>query len=125
MALGSLFATAIALTVKLMPKDLHVGNAGFATAFGGSGGAVFPFIVEAITQSKGVKSLPPVILDLLDAISALWLIFPRFGEEESGEEDDETEYWTDFVLPELDAVNKVRQACLENGLKRRGNDVAS
>jgi fucose permease len=85
MALGPLFATAIVLTVKLMPKDLHVGSVGFATAFGGSGGAVFPFIVGAIAQSKGVKSLQPVILGLLAAIAALWLLLPRMGKKDHGE----------------------------------------
>ena len=76
-ALGPLFATAIVLTVKLLPKELHVSSVGFATAIGGSGGAVFPFIVGAIAQSRGVKSLQPVILCLLASIAALWLVLPR------------------------------------------------
>lgn len=106
MNLGSLFATAIALTVKLIPKDLHVGNAGFATAFRGSGGAAFPFIVGSITQSKSVKSLPPVMLDLLAAISVLWLISRGLGRREVVKRMIKGKIRTDFVLPELDAVNK-------------------
>ena len=65
-----------------MPKDLHVGSIGFATSFGSSGGAVFPFIVGAIAQSRGVKSLPPVILALLTAISGMWLFLPRVGKKD-------------------------------------------
>ncbi|KAJ8058793.1 hypothetical protein OCU04_011781 [Sclerotinia nivalis] len=92
MFLGPLFPTAIVLVTKLMPKELHVGSVGFATAFGGSGGAVFPFIVGALAQAKGVKALQPVVLALLVAISGLWMLVPREGkrdedilERESGE----------------------------------------
>ena len=60
-----------------MPKELHVGSIGFATAFGGSGGAIFPFIVGALAQAKGVKALQPVVLALLVTISGLWLLVPR------------------------------------------------
>lgn len=92
--LGPMFPTAIVLVAKLLPKSLHVGTIGFATAFGGSGGAVFPFIVGAIAQAKGVKTLQPVILALLVAIAALWIALPgarelkgsrsREGENEVG-----------------------------------------
>jgi nitrate/nitrite transporter NarK len=75
--MGPMFPTAIVLITKLLPRSLHVGTIGFGTAFGGSGGAVFPFIVGAIAQKKGVKTLQPIILALLAAIAALWLCMPR------------------------------------------------
>jgi fucose permease len=68
--LRPLFPTAMVFVTKLMPKHLHVGSVRFAAAFGGSGGAIFPFIVGAIAP-KGVKSLQPVILALLGGIAAL------------------------------------------------------
>lgn len=74
--MGPMFPTAIVLVAKLLPKSLHVGTIGFATAFGGSGGAIFPFIVGAIAQAKGVKTLQPVILALLVAIAGLWIVLP-------------------------------------------------
>ncbi|CAL3968648.1 unnamed protein product [Diplocarpon coronariae] len=77
MFMGPMFPTAIVMVTKLLPKDLHVGCIGFGTAFGGSGGAIFPFIVGAIAQSKGVKTLQPVILALLAAITVLWALMPR------------------------------------------------
>ncbi|KAH8800311.1 MFS transporter-like protein [Xylogone sp. PMI_703] len=55
--MGPMFPTTIVLITKLLPRSLHVGTVGFATAFGGSGGAIFPFIVGAIAQAKGVKTL--------------------------------------------------------------------
>ena len=72
--LGPLFPTAMVFVSKLMPKHLAVGSVGFAAAFGGSGGAIFPFIVGAIAQAKGVKSLQPVILALLVVIALLWFL---------------------------------------------------
>lgn len=75
--MGPMFPTAIVMVTKLLSKDLHVGCIGFGTAFGGSGGAIFPFIVGAIAQSKGVKTLQPVILSLLVVITVLWVLLPR------------------------------------------------
>ncbi|KAI9641524.1 hypothetical protein NHQ30_010336 [Ciborinia camelliae] len=85
MFLGPLFPTAIVMVTKLIPRELHVGSIGFATAFGGSGGAVFPFMVGALAQAKGVRALQPIVLGLLVAISGLWMLVPR-----KGKRDDET-----------------------------------
>lgn len=90
---GPLFPTAIVLTTKLTPRSLHVGTIGFGTAVGGSGGAIAPFLVGVIAQHKGVKTLQPIILGLLVAISGFWFLLPRFAikreEAESGDEENE------------------------------------
>lgn len=83
--LGPLFPTAVVLMTKLLPRDLHVGSIGFATAFGGSGGSVFPFIIGAIAQHRGVKSMQPVILALLVAMAILWLCLLRVGKKSHGD----------------------------------------
>ncbi|KAH9210752.1 major facilitator superfamily domain-containing protein [Leptodontidium sp. 2 PMI_412] len=75
--MGPMFPTAIVLVTKLLPRDLHVGCIGFGTAFGGSGGAIFPFMVGAIAQRKGVKMLQPIILALLVVMALLWVMLPR------------------------------------------------
>jgi fucose permease len=85
MFLGPLFPTAIIVVTKLLPRHLHVGSIGFGTAFGGSGGAIFPFIVGAIAQAKGVRTLQPIILVILGVISGLWLLLPRAGKKEEEE----------------------------------------
>ena len=77
MFIGPMFPTAMVLMTKLLPRDLHVGGIGFATAFGGSGGALFPFIIGAIAQNTGVKNIQPVILAMLVGIVLLWLCLPR------------------------------------------------
>lgn len=90
MFLGPLFPTAVVLMTKLLPRDLHVGSIGFATAFGGSGGALFPFIIGAIAQNTGVKNLQPVILALFIVIILLWLCLPRSGKKDHPEDTQES-----------------------------------
>jgi fucose permease len=84
--IGPLFPTGMVLLTKMMPKHLHVGAVGFAAAFGGGGGAIFPFIVGAIAQRKGVESLQPVILAILILIASLWMCLPNSGKKIQGEE---------------------------------------
>jgi fucose permease len=75
--LGPLFPAAIVAATKLLPKHLHITSIGFAAALGGAGGAVFPFVVGAIAQSKGVQVLQPFVLALLIAVLGVWLLLPR------------------------------------------------
>jgi fucose permease len=74
--LGPLFPAAIVVMTRSLPKHLHVSAIGFAAAFGGSGGAIFPFAVGALAQAKGVQVLQPIILALLICILLLWLGLP-------------------------------------------------
>lgn len=74
--LGPLFPAAIVVATKLLPRRQHVAAIGFAAAFGGGGAAIFPFVVGAIAQAKGVKVLQPIALALLVVIMAMWLLLP-------------------------------------------------
>ena len=80
--LGPLFPAGIVMSTKLLPRHLHVSAIGFATAIGGTGGAVWPFAVGAIAQAKGVQVLQPIVLALLAVITLLWLSFPRIKKTE-------------------------------------------
>ncbi|KAF2764977.1 MFS general substrate transporter [Teratosphaeria nubilosa] len=77
--LGPMFPAAMVACTKLLPKHLHVSGIGFSAAFGGSGGAIFPFAVGAIAQAKGVQVLQPIIVALLAVIWMLWLCLPRMN----------------------------------------------
>ncbi|KAH9997379.1 MFS general substrate transporter [Xylariaceae sp. FL0662B] len=77
--LGPLFPAVIVAMSKLLPRRLHVGAIGFASAVGGSGGAVLPFAVGALAQARGVQVLQPVILALLGAVWFVWVALPRLG----------------------------------------------
>ena len=79
--LGPLFPAAMVACTKLLPKHLHVSSIGFAAAFGGSGGALFPYAIGAIAQAKGVQVLQPIILALLAVIFLLWLGLPRINKK--------------------------------------------
>ncbi|KAL0940275.1 major facilitator superfamily transporter [Colletotrichum truncatum] len=74
--LGPLFPAAIVAAAKLLPSDNHVSVIGFAAAFGGAGGAIIPFGVGAIANSKGVWVLQPIALAVLVVLLALWVCFP-------------------------------------------------
>lgn len=76
MAIGPLFPSAIVAATKLLPPDYHVSAIGFAAAFGGGGAAIFPFVVGAIAQAKGVEALQPIVVATLVFISLLWLSLP-------------------------------------------------
>ncbi|KAK5112605.1 hypothetical protein LTR62_003919 [Meristemomyces frigidus] len=79
--LGPMFPAAMVACTKLLPKHLHVSGIGFAAAFGGSGGAIFPFAVGAIAQAKGVQVLQPIILALVAVIWMLWMCLPKIGKK--------------------------------------------
>ncbi|KAI9724052.1 MAG: hypothetical protein M1812_000770 [Candelaria pacifica] len=79
--LGPLFPAAVIATTKLLPKHLHVSAIGFAAAFGGSGGAVFPFAVGALAQAKGVWVLLPFVEALLVGVLGLWCLLPKMDRE--------------------------------------------
>lgn len=74
--LGPLFPVGVVMAAKLLPAHLHVSAIGFATALGGTGGALFPFAVGAIAQAKGVEVLQPIILAVILVITGVWLTFP-------------------------------------------------
>ncbi|CAK7238956.1 MAG: hypothetical protein STHCBS139747_000377 [Sporothrix thermara] len=74
--LGPLFPAVVVTATKLLPSDFHVSAIGFAAAFGSGGGAVFPFAVGAIAESKGVEVLQPIVLAILGFILIIWCFLP-------------------------------------------------
>ena len=79
--LGPMFPAAVVATTKLLPRHLHVSGIGFAAALGGSGGAIFPFVIGVIAQAKGVQVLQPIILALIVAIWIAWMGLPRINKK--------------------------------------------
>lgn len=75
--LGPVFPSGIIMATKLLPNHLHIPSVGFSTALGGCGGAVFPFIIGAAAQARGVGVLQPIILAMLALLLVIWLCFPR------------------------------------------------
>ncbi|CAK7267460.1 hypothetical protein SEPCBS57363_002600 [Sporothrix epigloea] len=74
--LGPLFPAVVVTGTKLLPSDFHVSAIGFSSAFGSGGGAIFPFAVGAIAESKGVGVLQPIVLAILGFILIVWCFLP-------------------------------------------------
>jgi len=74
--LGPLFPAAIVVATKLLPRRVHVSAIGFAAAFGGGGAAIFPFIIGAIAEDKGIQVLESFVLAMMIVILALWCSLP-------------------------------------------------
>lgn len=70
--LGTIFPGVVVVATRLLPKNLHVAAIGFAAAFSMGGGAVFPFMIGAIAQAKGVSVLQPVLLAMLAVALGIW-----------------------------------------------------
>jgi len=84
MFLGPIFPSGIIMATKLLPGHLHIPSVGFSTALGGTGGAIFPFIVGAIAQAKGVGVLQPIVTAMLAVLLIVWLCFPRLKAKHYG-----------------------------------------
>ncbi|CAK7264924.1 hypothetical protein SEPCBS119000_001241 [Sporothrix epigloea] len=74
--LGPVFPSVVVTGTKLLPSDFHVSAIGFASAFGSGGGAIFPFAVGAIAESKGVEVLQPIVLAILGFVLIVWCFLP-------------------------------------------------
>jgi fucose permease len=76
--IGPLFPTVVVVAVKKLPKRLHVSGVGFASAVGGAGAAVLPFINGVIADEYGPQVLCPLVFSLFTAMLILWLIILKF-----------------------------------------------
>ncbi|KAL2205719.1 putative MFS transporter [Sarocladium strictum] len=79
--LGPLFPSVVLFASKILPRHQHVVVIGFASAFGGCGAAILPFVTGLLANAKGVQVLQPIILALLVTILAIWLCLPRLNKK--------------------------------------------
>ena len=82
----------IGLTAKLIPRKIQVISLTIITAFGSSGGAIFPFIVGLISQSAGTYVVMPVFIALYCCMLGLWIALPNI--ERPIESTSNTGKWT-------------------------------
>ncbi|KAF3386158.1 Bypass of stop codon protein 6 [Penicillium rolfsii] len=75
--LGTIFPGVVVVATRMLPKHLHVAAIGFAAAFSMGGGAIFPFMIGAIAQSKGVSVLQPILLAMLAVALMIWATLLR------------------------------------------------
>ena len=82
----------IGLSAKLIPRKIQVISLTIITAFGSSGGAIFPFIVGLISQSAGTYVVMPVFIALYCGMLGLWIALPNI--ERPIESSSNTGKWT-------------------------------
>lgn len=71
------------VATEILPARLHVTVIGFTAGIGaGLGATVFPYIVGAIAQTKGVAYMNPLIVSLLAVQLVLWVLLTRFRRKE-------------------------------------------
>lgn len=70
------------VTSGIIPGRIQVVALTIATAFGSSGGAVFPFLVGIISQRVGAFVVLPVFLVLYSCMLVLWLCLPNVERRE-------------------------------------------
>ncbi|KAJ5506891.1 hypothetical protein N7453_005848 [Penicillium expansum] len=80
--MGTIFPGVVIVATRLLPKNLHVAAIGFAAAFSMGGGAVFPFMIGAIAQAKGVTVLQPILLAMLAVSLGIWAMMFRLPQHE-------------------------------------------
>lgn len=74
LAIGPLFPTMMAVGIKKLPKWQHVSGLGFASALGGGGAAVVPFIAGGLSQKFGPVTIAPLIFAAFTVMLLLWLV---------------------------------------------------
>lgn len=67
----------ITLAVRMLQRKIQVVSLTIVTAFGSSGGALFPFFVGLISQFTGPFVLNPVCIALYTAMLIIWLCLPN------------------------------------------------
>ncbi|KAI0087346.1 MFS general substrate transporter [Irpex rosettiformis] len=75
--LGPIYPLAINHTAKILPHSLLTGSIGWIAGVGQAGSAIVPFITGAIASKAGIASLQPVLIGLMSAMFAVWVIVPR------------------------------------------------
>lgn len=76
---GTIFPCVVVVATRLLPKNVHVAAIGFTSALSMGGGSVFPFMIGAISQAKGVRVLQPTVLAMLSTALLVWLALLRFS----------------------------------------------
>lgn len=75
--IGPNYPLQIGLSAQLIPRKIQVISLTIITAFGSSGGAIFPFLVGLISQSVGTYVVMPIFIGLYCGMLGLWIALPN------------------------------------------------
>ncbi|ODV68128.1 MFS general substrate transporter [Hyphopichia burtonii NRRL Y-1933] len=71
----SLMVTAV--TQGMLPRKIQVVSLTIMTAFGSSGGAIFPFVVGLVSESAGTFVILPIFIALYTLTIVIWIMLPN------------------------------------------------
>ncbi|KAJ5975929.1 hypothetical protein N7481_009636 [Penicillium waksmanii] len=77
---GPFFATGISVGSKIFRPEIRSSAIAFVFVLGQIGGSIFPAITGIIAARVGVKVLQPMLVGLLGAAGASWLLLPKNAE---------------------------------------------
>ncbi|KAJ5391553.1 hypothetical protein N7509_007043 [Penicillium cosmopolitanum] len=77
---GPFFATGIFVGSKIFRPEIRSSAIAFVFVLGQIGGSIFPAITGIIAARVGVKVLQPILVGLLGAAGASWLLLPKNAE---------------------------------------------
>ncbi|KIJ70596.1 hypothetical protein HYDPIDRAFT_23688 [Hydnomerulius pinastri MD-312] len=77
MLLGPMYPIAMNHCGRVLPRRLLTGSIGWIAGSGQAGSALVPFMVGAIAQKAGIKTLQPVLVGILSLMTMLWALVPK------------------------------------------------
>lgn len=85
--IGPNFPLMIALSTDLLPRKIQVVALTIVTAFGSSGGALFPFIIGIMSQHIGPYVVLPAFIVLYFLMIVIWICLPNKERMMKGQND--------------------------------------
>lgn len=82
--IGPSYILIITMAAKIIPRKIQIVSITIMTAFGSSGGAVFPFLVGLLSQSAGTYVVLPVFIALYTTMMILWGCLPNAERMDKG-----------------------------------------
>lgn len=74
---------AFSSTEGLIPRKIQVTTITVVSAFGCSGGALFPFLTGLISQLAGTYVIMPIFISLYGAMAIMWMLLPNLERKRS------------------------------------------
>ncbi|KAK9481223.1 major facilitator superfamily domain-containing protein [Lipomyces japonicus] len=73
---GPMYPSAMATLTTILPRQIQTFSITLITAFGSTGGALWPFITGLLAQSEGTFVLHPVAISLFGTMLVCWYMVP-------------------------------------------------
>lgn len=75
--IGPNYPLQIGCSAQIIPRKIQIVSLTIITAFGSSGGAIFPFLVGLVSQKVGTYVVMPIFIALYCCMLAAWIALPN------------------------------------------------